>query len=180
MNVCCEKGLFRFSHRDIKMQLRGWVTQTKKNSPKNILSFKAAKERYLLLQEWTVAYAHMLPETCVVSSVLCCVCVRLSSHLWVLTCRPPAAEEHFTELHQREKQRGRTKWERHQRPILPTVSTCCNIPMVTADKPLYKQPVQILPAGCSHSKAVCSLGFVYRSAAWTAGQHGRREGDGWG
>lgn len=73
-----------------------------------------------------------------------------------------------------EEQSGRTKWGRHQRPILSTVSTCCNIPVVTAGKPLYKQPAQILPAGCTHSKAFCSLGFVYWSAAWTAGQH---EGD---
>lgn len=68
-----------------------------------------------------------------------------------------------------EEQRGRNKRGRHQRPILPTVSTCCNIPALTADKPLYKQPAQILPAGRTHSKAFCSLSFVYWSAAWTAG-----------
>lgn len=69
-----------------------------------------------------------------------------------------------------EERSGRTKWGRHQRPILSTVSTCCNILVATADKPLYKQPVQILPAGCTYSKAFCSSGFVYWSAAWTAGQ----------
>lgn len=117
------------------------------------------------------------PGACVASLGLYSVCVRLlSSPVWVLICRPPVAVEHFTELHQREnrrteEQRGRTERGRHQRPILPTVSTCCNIPVVTADKPLYKQPAQILPAGCTHSKAFCSLGFVYWSAAWTAGQH---------
>lgn len=49
-------------------------------------------------------------EMCVASRGLFTVCVRLpSSPVWVLICRTPVAEEHFTELHQRENRR--TEWE---------------------------------------------------------------------
>lgn len=49
-------------------------------------------------------------EMCAASVGLFAVCVRLpSSPVWVLICRPPVAEEHFTELHQRENRR--TEWE---------------------------------------------------------------------
>lgn len=52
----------------------------------------------------------MCIEMCVASLGLFAVCVRLpSSPVWVLICRPPVAEEHFTELHQRENRR--TEWE---------------------------------------------------------------------
>lgn len=93
---------------------------------------------------------------------------------WVSISRPSCCWRtlHRTPIKGRtEKRSGRTKWGRHQRPILSTVSTCCNIPVVTADKPLHKQPAQILPAGRAHSKAFCSPGFVYWSAARTAWQH---------
>lgn len=102
-------------------------------------------------------------NACGWSETVQAVCVRVSyPPVWALIHRPPVADKHFTELHQREnrrteKQRGRTKWGTHQRPIPPTVFTCCNIPVVTADKPLYKQPAQILPAGYTHSKAAFSL-----------------------
>lgn len=122
-------------------------------------------------------------NACGWSETVQAVCVHVSyPPVWALIHRPPVADKHFTELHQREnrrteKQRGRTKWGTHQRPIPPTVFTCCNIPVVTADKPLYKQPAQILPAGYTHSKALCCLFFVYWSAAWTAGQN--KEGKRW-
>lgn len=60
----------------------------------------------------------------------------------------------------------------HQRPTPSTVSTCCSIPAVTADKGLHKQPAQILPAGRSHST---SLGFVYGQRDSVKGGGGSEE-----
>lgn len=91
---------------------------------------------------------------------------------WVLVCRPPVAAEHFTGLHQRENKRTEPETRReggHQRPSPSTVSTCCSIPVLTADEALHKQPAQILPAGRSHST---SLGVVYGRVGG-----GQREGN---
>lgn len=62
----------------------------------------------------------------------------------------------------------------HQRPILSTVSTCCNIAVVTADKPLCKQPAQIPASRMRPYKSISLAGLLFIEVL--PGQQGSMKG----